>query len=133
MVKLKRVKQGSVTLDLVPMINIVFLLLIFFMLTSTAIINTREIDLPKAQTGEEIKQNPLIISVFATGKITLNGEPVQREDLLLELQKSLAAKKNKLIEIHADRNISLEVIGEIIESAKNIGIVDYILATRQSG
>ena len=130
MVKLNKHTPKSVSLDLVPMINVVFLLLIFFMLTSTGIQHYKDIELPVAQSSDEIEQKNIVVVVFPDGKISLDKHSIALESLTVELGKKLQAAKNKLIEIQADKNIPFEIFGRIIESAQSAGGVDFILTTQ---
>jgi len=130
MVKLNKHTPKSVSLDLVPMINVVFLLLIFFMLTSTGIQHHNDIELPVAQSSDEINQKNIVVVIFQDGKISLDKHSIELESLPVELEEKLQAAKNKSIEIQADKNVPFEVFGRIIESAQSAGGVDFILTTQ---
>jgi biopolymer transport protein ExbD len=130
MIKLNKHIPKNFSLDLVPMINVVFLLLIFFMLTSTGIQQYQGIELPKAQSSDEITQQNIIVAVFPDGRISLDEIAVEPTSLAIELGKKLKSGKFKSIEIQADKNVPFEVFGEIIEKAQNAGGVDFILTTQ---
>lgn len=130
MVKLNKQIPKSFSLDLVPMINVVFLLLIFFMLTSTGIQQYKDIELPRAQSSEELSGQNIVVVVFPDGRISLDKAWVDSESLIIELERKLQKGKNRPIEIQADKNVPFEVFGEIIESAQSAGGVDFILTTQ---
>lgn len=130
MVKLNKQTTKSFSLDLVPMINIVFLLLIFFMLTSTGIQQYKDIELPVAQSSNEISRQNIVIVVFPDGRISLDKISMDSESLVVELEKKIQKSKSQSIEIQADKDVPFEVFGKIIESAQSAGGIDFILTTQ---
>ncbi len=116
-------------LDLVPMINIVFLLLIFFMLTSTAIKSTKEVELPEAVTSELKTERNIIILITSTGQIEYEGVSMSLEALVPVLEGELLKREKKIVEIQADKAVEFEHFGDVIDVAKQAGAVDFILAT----
>lgn len=118
-------------LDLIPLINIVFLLLIFFMLTSSAISSSLKAELPIAQSSIPIKKKNHILKISMEGLIELNGKSVSINELEDRLKVELTQEKSKIIEVHGDKNIKFEVFGKIIGDARNAGAEDFIFATKQ--
>jgi biopolymer transport protein ExbD len=117
-------------LDLIPMINVVFLLLIFFMLTSTTPTRqTTKIELPNAKTAEKSNKQYLIMTIDSNGSIQLDGKVVAVEDLPAYLEKKINQEKNTVISIHADKAIEFELFGKVIGIAKQAGAEDFMLAT----
>ena len=117
-------------LDLIPMINVVFLLLIFFMLTSTTPTKQKtKIDLPKVKTAEKNSKQFLVMTIDKNGSMQLDGKAVTFEILPAHLEKKISEKKNTVISIHADKIIEFELFGKVIELAKQAGAVDFMLAT----
>ena len=117
-------------LDLIPMINVVFLLLIFFMLTSTTPTKQKtKIDLPKVKTAEKNSKQFLVMTIDKNGSMQLDGKAVTFEVLPAHLEKKISEKKNTVISIHADKIIEFDLFGKVIELAKQAGAVDFMLAT----
>ncbi|MED5353309.1 MAG: biopolymer transporter ExbD [Nitrospinota bacterium] len=116
-------------LDLIPMINVVFLLLIFFMLTSTTTLQSKKIELPKAKTAEKNSKQFLIMTIDKSGSLELDGKALSIEALPAHLEKKVSEKKNTVISIHADKAIEFELFGKVIELAKQAGAEDFMLAT----
>ena len=119
-------------LDLIPLINIVFLLLIFFMLTSSSISSSLKAELPIAESSIPIKKKNNILKISLEGLIELNGKSVLNDDLEDRLKMELTQEKSKIIELHGDKNIEFEIFGKIIGDARNAGVEDFIFATKQS-
>lgn len=120
------VEKGQ--LDIVPLIDVVFLLLIFFMLTSSFVSPPGiKIDLPRAVTSEAILDKNLVITVTDDNIIYLDQRPVQMAELLEKLAQ--AAREDRSLLIKADRGVSLGKIVEIWDLCRDAGIVKINIAT----
>ena len=133
MIKFQYKAKKPFKLDLVPMINIVFLLLIFFMLTATTSTNKgREIELPKAKTAEKSSKHYITVTIDKQSNLQLDGKEVTLDALQGQLEKKVSKQKNTIISIHADKTIEFELFGQVIEHAKQAGAEDFIMATEHA-
>lgn len=123
-------EHGLKEIDIAPLIDIIFQLLIFFMLTSSFVMQPGiKVNLPKAVTSEVIKSENIEILITAENVTYLNGKVVTIKEL-----KSLfkpASKKNNTILIKADRRASLGRVVEIWDLARDSGISQINIATNQ--
>jgi len=129
MIRFPYKEKSTFKLDLIPMINVVFLLLIFFMLTSTTSLQIKKVELPTARTAEKNSKQFLTVTIDKNGSLELDGKAVTIEALPVHLEKKVAEKKNAVISIHADKVIEFELFGKVIELAKQAGAADFMLAT----
>tara|TARA_B100001123_G_C14987311_1_gene898101 strand:- start:411 stop:827 length:417 start_codon:yes stop_codon:yes gene_type:complete len=129
MIRFPYKEKSPFKLDLIPMINVVFLLLIFFMLTSTTTLQSKKVELPTAKTAEKNSKQFLIMTIDKNGSLELDGKAVTIESLPAHLEKKVGEKKNMVISIHADKVIEFELFGKVIELAKQAGAEDFMLAT----
>jgi len=117
-------------LDIAPLIDVVFLLLIFFMLTSSFIFQPGiKVNLPKAVTSEVIHEKNLIILVNRDNHIYINDRIITISELASRLR--LAAKENKPLLIKADRKVSLGKVVEIWDLCRDEGVSQINIATNQ--
>lgn len=130
MSKIKGNQKRNVEMDLVPLINIVFLLLIFFMLTSSSISGVLQAELPEAHSASKVPGKNIVIKISRGGLLELNGSAVARDELQSLLEQVLAQTKIKSVEIHGDRNIEFELFGRIIEAIRRAGVEDFIFGTQ---
>ena len=130
-IKFQRVTKKEFKIDLIPMINIVFLLLIFFMLTSSAIQANQKIQLPKAHSADLLNERNITVVIESNGSLELDGNAIALESLLPELTEKLMKSKKKAVEIQGDQSIEFETFGKIIDIAKQAGAVDFFLAAEQ--
>ena len=129
MIKFLYKEKTPFKLDLIPMINVVFLLLIFFMLTSTTSKQTKKVELPNAKTAQKSSKQYLIVTIDKKGSLELEGKALTLEVLPAHLKEKMNEKKNTVVSINADKNIDFELFGKVIELAKQAGAEDFMLAT----
>ncbi len=129
--KLKRrtsIVKGQ--LDITPLIDIVFNLLIFFMLTSNFIFQPGiKVSLPKALTSEVISSEQVIIYVTGQDLLFLNDTPITINELTSRLKE--AARENKTLLLKADTSSSLGRVVEIWDLCRELGIPQINIATNQ--
>jgi len=104
--------------DLVPMIDVVFQLVIFFMLSST-FIQTPGISLvlPESKTAEPVVMTRLVVTIVSRDEVYLNKEPYDLEGLS-EALRGLSEKEKDQIEtavIEGDRTVSYSVMVEVLD------------------
>ena len=114
--------------DMTPLIDCVFNLLLFFMLTSSYIIQPGiRINLPKALTSETVHEKSLVVTVTEDNIIILNESAVTLADLAGRLEK--AAKENIPLLIRADRKSSVGKVVEIWDLCRDVGLTKVNIAT----
>ena len=117
-------------LDIAPLIDCIFLLLIFFLLTSNFIFQPGiKINLPKAVTSEVIQENTIVITVTSDNRFYLNETPITFRELKNKLENSVG--KNKPILIKSDRDVALGKVVSIWDFCRDIGITQINIATNQ--
>ena len=123
-------EHGLKQIDIAPLIDIVFQLLIFFMLTSSFVMQPGiKVNLPKAVTSETVKFENIEILVTAENVTYLNGKVVTTQELKSLLKQ--AAKREQPILIKADRRAYLGRVVEIWDLARDLGVTQVNIATNQ--
>ena len=113
-----------------PLIDVVFLLLIFFMLTSNFVVQPGiKVNLPKAISSEVIRSENLIVTLTGQDLIFLNEQPITVQELIPQIRQ--AAQENKTVLLKADTNASLGRIVEIWDMCREAGIPQINIATNQ--
>ena len=126
----ERRKYGEIP-DLTPMIDVVFQLLIFFMVTAVfAITPGLDIKLPEAEESEAPDKENLFIVVDQDGNMKLNHKTVTFANLEEELElKRKLLDDTTLIIIQGDERSTHGQIVQIMDIARQVGIVDQVIAT----
>ena len=129
--RLKRrteIKSGQ--LDMAPLIDVVFLLLIFFMLTSNFVLQPGiKVNLPKAISSEVIRSENLVVTLTGQDLLFLNDQPISIQDLVPQIRQ--AAQDNKTVLLRADSTASLGRVVEVWDLCRESGIPQINIATNQ--
>ena len=118
-------------LDIAPLIDVIFLLLIFFMLTSSFIFQPGiKINLPKALTSEVIQRENLVIVITEDSSVYIDERAIDNDELSSRVK--IAAQQSKPILIKADRNASLGRVVELWDLCRVEGVQKINIATTQN-
>jgi biopolymer transport protein ExbD len=121
--KLRRPKKIDMAVNLTPLIDCVFLLLIFFLLTSwLARPEAIEIELPESSYTEKPEESKLVIFIFETGEIALNREMVSLDELAERLEFSARGIKASRALLRADKQVRLELLLMVMDEVKKAGL-----------
>lgn len=124
--KSARIEAGLRQIDIAPLIDCVFLLLIFFMLTSSfVVIPGISVKLPKALTSESMDSRSLTVVISSEDIIYLNDEPYT----VKEVQSYTKKGNYDSIFIKADRDASMGAVVKIWDICKKNGIEKVGIAT----
>jgi len=124
-------KKEEKHLDLTPMIDVVFQLLIFFMVTAVfAITPGLDIKLPEAEEAQAPEKENLFIVVDQDGNMKLNHKTVTFATLKDEIQSKREILDNTtMIIIQGDEHATHGQIVNIMDIARSVGVVDQVIAT----
>ncbi|MBN2453643.1 MAG: biopolymer transporter ExbD [Candidatus Omnitrophica bacterium] len=121
-----KIEKGMV--DLTPLVNVFFLLFIFFLFTSSFIFQPGiKVNLPKAVTSEVIQQDSVVLIVTKDNKVYLNDREISQDEIISNL-KLLAKAKTPLL-IKSDSGASLGRIVEIWDMCRDEGVLQVSIAT----
>jgi len=119
------------TIDIAPLIDVVFLLLIFFMLTSSFIFQPGiKVNLPRAITSEMLSEDSAIINITAENLIYYRQKLVTSRELNSVLKEIASARLAVLI--RSDRRASLGRIVEVWDMCRQEGVRQVNIATTQT-
>ena len=126
----KRIRHG---INLIPLINIVFLLLIFFMLSGTLVTPDKfDIELPESGQGHSHESMPIVVLIHADGTIAVNNMPILLNDLAKTLESDINAGVDPKLMIRADASANTADVIAVLRHAKISGIETIALATQTS-
>jgi len=134
--KLSTNKVEDPDVNLTPMIDVVFLLLLFFMISTSFIRESSlKVDLPEA-TGQTLadQDKPVDIVINANGHFIVNGVTLNApspEQLSANLKQAVGENKDPHIIISADANAEYQQIVTAMDVSQQLGYTRLTLATRQ--
>ena len=127
-------KEESVEVNLTPLIDVVFLLLIFFMVTTTFDRHAKlKVSLPESsQKATQQQSDPLVLSIDAKGNYFINGRQVvnQSLDTLKQaLQKIIGENTDMALVLRADANTPHKAVVRAMDAASQLGLTKLSIAT----
>ena len=126
----RRLKIDRGSIEMTPLVNVFFLLFIFFAFTSSFIFQPGiKVDLPKAVTSEVVQQDSAVIIITKDDKMYLNDHEISRDELLSSLR--LMAKDNVPLLIKADSHATLGRVVEIWDMCRKEGVSQANIATNK--
>ena len=135
-----KIHKGSAisTLSMTPMIDIVFLLLIFFLVTARFAPEDREIDVPLPDASEAmpltIAPKELFINIDEAGTFLVNGQTLDENELEELLVRAVTNNPvNQAVIIRSHRRAAVEYSVTAINLCKRAGIHDYMMNTTAEG
>ena len=114
--------RRRVSLDISPLLDVVFLLLIFFLVTTTFMPDaSMELELPESTTATQSEVAPTMVTVGEDGGVEIDGDSVS----IQELERTVAAllpEEREKITVRADARVDYGVIVRIIDALRNAGV-----------
>ena len=135
-----QIKKGTAlgSLSLTPLIDVVFLLLIFFMVSTTFDRHANlKVELPEASAKKEQQQTdePVVLSIDAKGNYFINDRQVVNttlDTLKTALQKSVADRKDVSLVLRADAKTPHQSVVRAMDAASQLGLTRLSIATIES-
>lgn len=124
----------SAVFPLAPMIDVVFLLLIFFIATMQFSQSERELNVsvPVAEEGADARQTvgEIIVNVKENGEVTVDNTLMSQDQLYAKLTRIAAVHKNQAIRIRGDGKVEYQKIVQVIDVCQKAGIPNISFATQ---
>jgi biopolymer transport protein ExbD len=123
-------KRSDIGINLTPMIDVVFQLIIFFLVSSHLVKQEAQMELPLpiAASGEELDEESgkrLILNVLADGSLILAGRPIEQRELELRLSDAARRQQGLLeVRIRGDRTVPYRFIEPVLVACARSGLWD---------
>ncbi len=120
----RRSRRAELSIDLTPLIDVVFQLLIFFVLTSTFQTNPSfRVKLPKAK-NRDVTQEPksVVVTIGKDGGIEVDGKGVDDRELQMRLCAAAEADSTTSVNIRADEATQHQFVIRVMDAAKGCGL-----------
>ncbi len=127
----KAKEKRKVQINITSLIDVLFLLLIFFMVSSTFLEQPGiKLELPQAQSATVVEQKDYTLFVDKDGGLFLNNEEVRVEKLEQKLTAALSEMKDGSLILKADQDVSHGVVVKVMDAAKRSGVKRLVIGTR---
>ena len=124
--------ETGTAIDMAPLIDIVFILLIFFMVTTTFVKDMQlELERPKASSAVSSSSKAIRFFIDRNGDTYMDGEPVRIWLIQSKLRDLLSTSTNKVVLVVTDEGVPAGKLVEVVDQARLAGAQSVGVATRK--
>jgi biopolymer transport protein ExbD len=124
-------RKGRVLINITSLIDVLFLLLIFLMVSSTFLEQPGiQLELPQAKSAVLVEQKEFTLFVNKDGHIFLNDSEISLDDLESKLKSAIPEMKDGSLILKADKNVNYGLVVRVMDGVKNSGVKKLIIGTR---
>jgi len=126
-------EQDERAIDIIPLIDVMFLLLCFFIFLTLAMVFQEgiNVDLAQAQEGASVQeQEPVVVSIDEAGKLFLNKEQVSEDNLVSMLKQRAEQNPDRPVFINADENARHKRVIFAMDSIQKAGLSNVTFTVR---
>jgi len=116
--------EGGTGPDMTPMIDMIFQLLIFFLLTSFFILPAVNVALPRSRSQQTQPPSALSLTIERDGGLLLAGRRVEMDELAALLATTLVQRDDRTVVIQSDRGVPFGRVVQVMEAARDGGAQD---------
>ena len=129
--KLQRAELKKARIEIIPMIDTIFFLLVFFMITSISQVqmSAKKVALPVSTTASSKPQTKVVLTVDDKGNYFIDRGPVAYSDILPALQQKVAENPNVVVVINCDKNQQVEQFQYALGIAQRANPASLMIAT----
>ena len=130
--KLQRQELKRARIEIIPMIDTIFFLLVFFMISTLSMSQYRgmPVNLPKAASGQQAPAESVAITIDNQGRVFLDKQPVEKEMLGDLLRQQLAGNADLLVVINADDGVEHGRVVEVMDIARDANVAKMAIAVK---
>ncbi len=131
MSKKANAEEEAGAIDLTPMLDVVFIMLIFFIVTASFIKEPGiEVNRPDATTADAVK-TPILVAISSENKVWINKNEVDPRQVKTQLQVLLAETPKGRVVIQADKESNIKTITEVAQTARELGVGDVSISANE--
>jgi biopolymer transport protein ExbD len=128
-------KQPYNEINITPLVDLTFVLLIIFILLTTAAVQGIKVDLPSASSAQTLNEpKSRVIAVSNDGTLSIDAVPVSLAELEAELRSSIATTPDLAIVLRGDRTVQYDRVMQVLDLCSKVGVPSLGMAsTRPPG
>jgi biopolymer transport protein ExbD len=130
--RLQRRSLKKARIEIIPMIDTIFFLLVFFMISTLSMTQYRgmPVNLPKAASGQQAPAESAAITIDKDGRLFLNQQVVEKVALGDALKQQLAKNAEMLVVINADDGAAHGQVVEVMDIARAANVTKMAIAVK---
>ncbi|MFC1608251.1 ExbD/TolR family protein [Candidatus Latescibacterota bacterium] len=130
--KIKTHREPLTTFNTISLTDIIFLLLVFFLLSSTFVLQPGiKVQLPTTSSADVSSEKSIVITVAKDRTVYLNDSQINKIELGALLRQKLLDVGNPIVVLRADKDVTFEGLVEVMDISKTAGADRFVIATAQ--
>ncbi|GAB3285153.1 ExbD/TolR family protein [Parahaliea aestuarii] len=126
----KAAAEDEAQIDLTPMLDVVFIMLIFFIVTASFIKEAGvEVNRPEASTAQPKENVNILVAITATNEIWMDQRRIDVRAVRANIERLHAENPKGAVVIQADNESNTKTVTEVLDAAREAGVYDVSLAT----
>ena len=117
---------------MIPLINVVFLMLAFFVLAGQIEAHQRKLNVPKSSSEIERSSDPQVLTIYADGSLEIEGQVVSQEELGIVLRQRTSTQRQEIpsaVLVEADSDLLVSDLQAVLTELREARITKVNLAT----
>jgi biopolymer transport protein ExbD len=121
------------TINIVPMIDVIFAILVFFIVSSLYLTRSEglPVNLPRAQTAEVQQTKQITVSIDRDGKLSLDSQPARLNNLKTQIEDSIKTESTAIVVVNADKDVPHGNVVDVIDKLRQIPKVQLAIAAKK--
>lgn len=129
----QELQQQPQGIDLSPLLDVVFILLIFFIVTTVFVRETGvEVDKPKAVSSEQLQKNVILLAITDQGEVVYDSTNIGVNGVRATVGQLIKGKQQAVV-IQTDKKVPAQLLVKVIDQAKLAGASQVNIATQGEG
>jgi biopolymer transport protein ExbD len=124
--------EEEATIDMTPMLDVVFIMLIFFIVTASFVKEAGiDVNRPDAATAVKKDRANILIAISETGEIWINKRRIDARAVQANIERLHAENPQGTVVIQADKKATTEVLIKVMDASRSAGVYDVSIASQE--
>jgi biopolymer transport protein ExbD/biopolymer transport protein TolR len=125
-----RTQASIAEINITPLVDVVFVLLIIFMVTAPVLQSGIEVNVPKTRTVKEITEERTVISINKDQRVFLGNDPVNINEIKAKLRQKIRDPQHQSVFLRADQDVPFGAFATVMDAVKQAGITNVSIVTQ---
>lgn len=125
-----RTQAAIADINITPLVDVVFVLLIIFMVTAPVLQSGIEVNVPKTRTVKEITEERTVISINKDQRVFLGNDPVNINEIKAKLRQKIRDPQHQSVFLRADQDVPFGAFATVMDAVKQAGITNVSIVTQ---
>lgn len=125
-----RTQAAIADINITPLVDVVFVLLIIFMVTAPVLQSGIEVNVPKTRTVKEITEERMVISINKDQRVFLGNDPININEIKTRLRQKIRDPQHQSVFLRADQDVPFGAFATVMDAVKQAGITNVSIVTQ---